>query len=91
MMFMSIVKEHEGWCRETWLNRNQVDRRLDGGITGFFRNVKQPWWLLFFPIKVGSEFHGILRNGALGVVESTRLKEREWAEEVVDRLARIGE
>lgn len=56
----STVKNFEGDCSPTWLNNNQIDNRLDGGITGFFKRVK-PGFL--FKRKHGKEFHGIIRNG----------------------------
>jgi hypothetical protein len=58
-MFKSIVPGHEGPCDSTWINENIVLRRLDGGISGFFRKVKNVWWWPF-TIKFGPEFHGII-------------------------------
>lgn len=54
---LSKVPGFEGLCKPTWLNRNQITRRLTGETTGFFRLVKKRfgiWW------KVGEEFHGKL-------------------------------
>ena len=56
----SRVKGHEGWCKPTWINQNQLDNRVDGGYTGFFRRVKKVW---IFWIKTGPEFHGIIKWG----------------------------
>lgn len=55
MTLESVVKNYEGKCKPTWLNTNQVYNRFDNGITGFFKNVK-------FGIKVGKEFHGIIKS-----------------------------
>lgn len=66
---MSIVPGHGGYCRPVWLNRNQLDIRIHGGVSGFFRTVKP---MPFFPvltIKTGPEFHGIVRDRNPGVVE----------------------
>jgi hypothetical protein len=54
---ISKVPGHEGLCKPTWLNNNVIDNRLDGGITGFFKNVKK---LGPFYFKTGKEFHGII-------------------------------
>ncbi len=58
MVFNSNVKGYEGKCKPTWINKNQFCHRVDGGVTGFFKNVKKIWW---FWIKVGKEFHGIVK------------------------------
>jgi len=47
-----------GECYPTWVNRNQVMNRFDGGVTGFFKLVKG-----------SKEFHGIVGND--GCVYST--------------------
>lgn len=60
MRFMSIVAGHEGWCAPTWTNRNTINNRLDGCITGFYRKVVQRWWSLFIPVRVGPEFHACI-------------------------------
>jgi len=65
-MFISKVKRHEGLCKPTWVNRNQVCNRFDNGITGFFKLVKRRFG---FYLKTGEEFHGIVRSG--NIVEST--------------------
>ena len=71
-MLISKVKEHAGLCKPVWLNKNEFLRRLDGGITGFFKNVK-PVKILFFTIykKYGKEFHRIIVNSQLNCVYST--------------------
>ncbi len=59
-MLYSVVPNHEGKCRPTWINRNQVCNMLDGGVTGFFKLVQRRfgfWW------RVGPEFHGIISGG----------------------------
>lgn len=66
----SRVTGSEGPCRPTWLNQNQVFRRIDGGVTGFFRQIESRWWCPF-GVMVGPEFHGIVR-GRTGIVESTQ-------------------
>ena len=66
-MLTSIVPGHEGPCKPVWVNRNVLLRRLDGGVTGFFRRVELRLWGLV-AIKTGPEFHGIVRNCT---VEST--------------------
>ena len=62
MNLQSVVPNHEGKCAATWVNNNQIYRRLDGCITGFFRNVKSVWWWPF-EIKTGYEFHGMIVDG----------------------------
>lgn len=57
----SKVPGHEGRCVPTWLNRNQVCHRLDGGVTGFFKLT--PTFLGLPVRKVGEEFHGIIKDG----------------------------
>lgn len=63
----STVPGHKGPCVPTWLNRNQINNRFDGGITGFFRRVKLVCGIPF--CRTGPEFHGIIREG---IVESTK-------------------
>lgn len=63
LILKSEVENHYGECSPTWLNRNQVCHRFDGGITGFFKNVKEVKFLFFkFKIKYGEEFHGIIQD-----------------------------
>ena len=62
----SNVPGFKGQCVPTWINNNQIDRRLDQGITGFIKLVKR--WPILGWIKHGEEFHGIIRNG---IVETT--------------------
>jgi len=57
---MSKVPNFEGRCSPTWVNSNQIDHRLDGGVTAFFRILKQWGPFLYHS---GEEFHGIIRNG----------------------------
>ena len=64
-MLTSCVRGHEGDCKPVWLNRNQLCNRLDGGVTGFFRRVERLTWWPHFAVKVGPEFHGIVRNGVV--------------------------
>lgn len=56
-MLYSTVKGHNGQCRPTWLNRNQVDHITAGGVTGFFRLVNDRGF------SYGPEFHGVIRAG----------------------------
>lgn len=56
-----VVQSHVGGftgaCVPTWVNLNQVHRKLDGGTTGFFRLAKKiPYLPLYFC--TGKEFHG---------------------------------
>ena len=61
IILVSEVEGHAGYCTPVWLNRNQVLNRLDGGVTGFFKNVeKRKFW--FGYRKVGFDFHGILKD-----------------------------
>ena len=59
MIFNSKVSGHEGLCKPTWLNRNNMHTRIDGGYTGFFRNVKKKFGIYW---KIGKEFHGIIKS-----------------------------
>ena len=59
MIFESKVPGHVGPCKKVWLNPNQYLHRIDGGVTGFFRNVKEG----FFKFRTGEEFHGIIKKG----------------------------
>jgi len=66
----SIVSGHEGLCIPIWLNGNKVTSRLDGGITGYFKNLGTYTFLgLTFHYRMGNEFHGIIKGG---IVSSTR-------------------
>lgn len=65
----SKVPGHEGLCRPTWLNRNQVCIRFDGR-TGFFRAIKS-WGP--FSWRTGPEFHGLITQQ--GTVVSTGTKD----------------
>jgi len=68
MIFYSEVKGHEGPCKASWLNKNQIANRMDGGVTGFFRTVRRNrfgFWRRF-----GPQFHGIIKFGET-TVEST--------------------
>ncbi len=70
LYLQSTVKGREGPCVPTWLNRNRVERRLYGGISGFFKRVVT---LFGVPIyKTGPEFHGIIRDGI--TVQTTEIK-----------------
>ena len=69
-MLISKVKGYEGPCKPTWINKNQVCHRLDGGVTGFFKLVKKRFGFYF---RTGKEFHGIVKDGR--TVKSTELKD----------------
>lgn len=62
MILTSKVKGFEGPCKPVWLNTNQVDIRMGGGVTGFFKNTK-PVLGGLLEIKTGEEFHGMICNG----------------------------
>lgn len=55
----SAVPKHKGECLFTWKNKNQIDNRLDGGISGFFRSVEPTFIPCVHKMK-GEEFHGIV-------------------------------
>jgi hypothetical protein len=57
-VFESKVPGFEGPCHYTWLNRNIVCHRLDGGVSGFFKLMSG-----------SKEFHGIIWSD--GQVHST--------------------
>jgi hypothetical protein len=69
MILESRVPGHEGECAPTWLNRNSICNRIDGGVSGFFRSIVRGRW---FKRLVGREFHGLIRDG---VVYSTASRE----------------
>lgn len=57
-MLISKVKGFEGECNPTWLNTNEIYKRTNRGYyTGFFKLVKPFLW---FKIKYGEEFHGMI-------------------------------
>jgi len=56
---ISKVDEHEGLCWVTWVNRSGMDHRLSGGVTGFFKLMKNKFGILY---QYGEEFHGIIRG-----------------------------
>lgn len=58
---LSIVPGHSGFCTPVWLNTNQIDTRISGGTTGFFRLTKPFWLFPLMLVKTGPEFHGIIR------------------------------
>lgn len=60
MPLKSLVPGFEGQCKPTWLNKNQVDIRVTGAITGSFKLVRKHW--LFGYIKTGKEFHGYISS-----------------------------
>ena len=68
--FHSEVPGHEGLCKASWLNRNQVCHRIDVGITGFFRLVRRNRF--GFWKRMGPEFHGMIRYNT-DIVVSTRI------------------
>jgi len=70
---LSKVPGFEGECRPTWVNRNEIYLRVDGGVSGFFRLTKRKWGITF---KVGKEFHGIVRWGR-NFIESTKTVPKE--------------
>ncbi len=57
MLLISKVPNHLGPCKPVWLNRCQITNRLDGGVTGFFKNTKKRFGIIR---KSGKEFHGII-------------------------------
>lgn len=63
---ISTVPGHEGRCKPTWINRNQVFNKIDGGITGFFKLVYRRYGFLW---RYGPEFHGIIRDGEVHSTE----------------------
>lgn len=69
-MLISKVEGYKGPCRPTWINKNQVCNRLDGGFTGFFKLVKKRFGLHF---KTGEQFHGIVKDGK--TVETTEIED----------------
>jgi hypothetical protein len=69
-MLISKVKGFEGPCKPTWINKNQIDRKFDGGVSGFFKLVKKRFGFYF---KTGKQFHGIVRDGKH--VETTELED----------------
>ena len=69
--FHSDVPGYEGLCKASWLNRNQVCHRFDGGISGFFRLVRRNRF--GFLRRWGPEFHGMIEYNS-DRVESTALK-----------------
>ena len=56
----SNVPGHEGTCAPVWLNTNEIFVRIDGGATGFFKEIK--YFLGFIPYRAGKEFHGIIKK-----------------------------
>ncbi len=74
-MLTSKVRRHEGLCKPTWVNCNQVCNRFDNGVTGFFKLVKRRFG---FYLKTGKEFHGIVRSNNIASVIITT------AESIVD-------
>jgi hypothetical protein len=64
----SQVEGHFGACVPVWLNHNQVDTRISGAGSGFFKKV-----LLIPGIPVafstGPEFHGYIRRGKVLTTE----------------------
>ena len=64
---VSLVPGFEGVCMPIWLNGNQVDLRLWGHYTGFFRLVDLRHWRRWKFI--GKEFHGYIDS--YDVVRST--------------------
>lgn len=58
----SRVPGHEGPCVMTWNGLWSLSR-LDGGVTGFFRNTKR---FGIFWVSYGPEFHGIAFFGTDG-------------------------
>ena len=62
-IYQSVVPNHSGLCKSTWMNDSKIDNRMDGGKTGFFRLIRRHW--LFGWVKHGKEFHGIVKNGTV--------------------------
>lgn len=67
----SDVPNHKGPCLLTWANRNQIDNRLDGGISGFFRKA-EPTIISWVYRMTGTEFHGIVFWNTI-IVKTTKL------------------
>ena len=42
MKTLILSKFNGKWILITWVNRNQLDNRLDGGVTFFFRYLFSP-------------------------------------------------
>lgn len=59
-IYTSLVKGHEGLCKPTWLDTNQVSIRVTTRVTGTFKNVKRHW--LWGWIKYGEEFGGYISS-----------------------------
>jgi hypothetical protein len=64
----SQVEGYAGACVPVWFNRNQVDVRISGSGSGFFKKV------LLIPglpiaFSTGPEFHGYIRRGKVLTTE----------------------
>jgi hypothetical protein len=62
----SEVNGFKGECSPVWLNTSQLDNRLDGGVTGYFKLLRNTWlgkW------KTGKQFHGIIERGVVRTTE----------------------
>jgi len=66
MIITSKVPGYVGLCKPTWINRNQICHRIDGGITGFFKLVRKKWGIYW---RTGKEFHGIIEDGVVKTTE----------------------
>ena len=66
-MLISRVKGFEGKCKPTWLSRNQINIRLDGGVSGFFKLVAGGYGIYW---RIGKEFPGFIKDGS-SEVQST--------------------
>lgn len=54
----------------TWRNDNQIDNRLDRGVSGFFRKA-EPTFIPYVWKMTGEEFHGIVKDWRPDTVQST--------------------
>lgn len=68
--FKSIVPDHKDSCFFTWRNENQIDNRLDGGVSGFFRKAESTFIPWVYKLS-GKEFHGIVMYWRPDTVQST--------------------
>ena len=61
LILISEVEGFEGECRPTWINRSQIDQRLGGYVSGFFKLVKD--YGILGKYKTGKQFHGKIIKG----------------------------
>lgn len=68
----SEVSGHEGSCLFTWENKNQIDNRMERGVSGFFRHAESTIIPCVYRM-TGEEFHGIVFWNT-NIVETTELR-----------------